>query len=144
MNKYLMAAILMGLGACGDRDQVQLIPGPKGEQGERGSDGEDGIDGNDGQDGEDGSDGQDGEQGPIGPQGPQGIPGLNGTTFEIVPLCPSLSGSYPEVLFRINGSLYAILDGGPHSDRLAYLPNGTYQTTDGRSCVFTVSGGNVL
>lgn len=139
MNKYLMVAILIGLGACGDRDRVQLIPGPKGDVGERGNDGESIV----GPVGPRGEPGEDGES-IVGPAGPQGIPGLNGTTIEIVQLCPNLPGSYPEVLFKIGGQLYALFDGGANLDRLVLLTDGTFRTTDGRNCVFTVSGGNVL
>jgi hypothetical protein len=177
--KYLVFILL--LASCGDKQTVQLIPGPKGESGSTGNTGSDAIgtvmlqrsasnteclvtsgtavdfykDNDNSLDvslGDtlsstlvscNGRDGEDGESivGPVGPMGPSG---LNGTTFEIVQLCPSLSGSYPEVLFKIGGRLYAHFDGGANLDRLVLLPNGTYSTTDGRNCVFTVSGGNVL
>jgi hypothetical protein len=85
--------------------------------------GQDGTDGEDGENGTDGSDGQDGESffyGTIDPCGPQTANGLD------------------EVLLEFNdSSIYAVYASGGRI-HLTKLTPGTYVTTDGTNCVFTI------
>lgn len=95
-----------------------------------------------------GNKGSTGPAGPTGAPGPQGLPGPTGSPgptgpqgasgVTIVPLCPSISGSYPELLFMINGSLYGVYYdlNGAHE---TLVTPGNYITTDGRNCHFTVN-----
>ena len=102
-----------------------------------------------------------GEQGPTGPQGSQGIagrdgtdgvdgkdgaPGLPGSSITPVIPCPNKSGSFPEVLLCIDNKLYAVFveTGSTKTVRYSQIPAGNYQTTDGRSCNFTVSNSCTL
>lgn len=74
-----------------------------------------------------------------GAQGEQGIPGEPGSTVEVVNLCPSISGAYPEILFKIDGALYAVYYAPAQSkSHLVLVSPGSYVTTDGRNCHFTV------
>jgi hypothetical protein len=58
----------------------------------------------------------------------------------IIP-CPTVLGSYPEVLLCIANELFAVYDGGPNKDRLVSVPPGSYVTSDGRNCNFSVVQG---
>lgn len=83
--------------------------------------------------------GADGSAGLTGAQGKQGLPGLNGTnaTIDVIRLCPNISGSYPEVMWRTGGKIYAVYDLTTQV-RLVEVVAGNYVTTDGRNCYFTV------
>lgn len=133
-------------------------------QGPAGRDGKDGTDGVDGVDGEDGSscsvstvavtpiiapnggaritctDGTDalilnGEPG-------TSAPPSSYTVVQVVKPCPTISGSFPEVLLVLqNRSILASVSSSSSANttRLSLLSTGSYVTTDGRSCNFTVS-----
>lgn len=127
--------VLFALGGCSNEgEKEEPVQGEQGEPGE------------DGQDGKDGKDGKNGAQGPAGRDGldgRNGTDGIDGTSpeldiFPVIP-CPTVTGAYPEVLLCIANELYAVYDGGPQKDRLVLVPPGDYQTTDGRSCQFTVT-----
>ena len=82
------------------------------------------------------SDGKDGQS----IVGPQGERGLAGDSIIAIVLCPTIPGAYPEVLWRLaNGKLYAVYDGNPTQVHETEVLPGHYQTTDGRSCLFTVN-----
>ncbi len=95
--------------------------------------------------GEPGSVGPRGEPGKDGESivGPQGSPGKDGSIITPVIPCPTLGGSHPEVLLCIDQKLYAVYDGYQAQDtRYVQLEVGTtYQTTDGRACIFRVLTG---
>lgn len=76
--------------------------------------------------------------------GEDGQDGVNGTLVEVLSPCGNL-GPYHEVLLKLsNGALIALFDGGPQLDRLVLLTAGSYRTTDGFSCNFTVdANGNI-
>lgn len=76
-----------------------------------------------------------------GSTGAQGLPGAPGSTITPIPFCPSLPGNYPEYGLLIDGSLFAVYydSNGAH---LAKLVEGSYITTDGRSCSFSVDANN--
>lgn len=121
MKKLLVfVSVLSALVACG-----KYIEPEKGEPGARGPAGENGA------------------PGETGPKGDQGYPGVPGSVVEVVPLCPSLPGAYPEVLLRIDGLLYGVYSHGSKV-HWVYLPNGSYTTTDARNCHFTILNGVVL
>lgn len=84
-----------------------------------------------------------GPPGPQGPQGEQGAPGLSGSIVTPVVTCPSLPGSYPEVLLCIDDVLFAVYADGGSATKVRYveLPPGVYTTTDGRDCTFRVISG---
>lgn len=83
-----------------------------------------------------------------------GSPGTNGTNapptpysvVQVVKPCPTIGGSFPEVLLvmqdrSILASASANANG--NNTRLALLTPGTYSTTDGRSCTFTVGASTI-
>jgi len=120
---------------CGD--QENRFPKPK--DGKDGSDGQAGAAGKDGSDGADGKDGQDGAAGKDGNNGADGQDSI----IEVVDPCGKES-SYDEVLFRLSdGRLYALYYAPPRSF-LTYLPPGTYITTDGTGCQFTINSENEI
>lgn len=98
-----------------------VIQGPRGPAGSSGTDGEDG---------------QNGATGEQGPAGTNGVNGLDGSLINFITVCTG--GNFPEVLMCVDDKLYAVFDGGPHKDRLVYLPPQTYKTTDDGACLFTV------
>ena len=85
-----------------------------------------------------------GETGKVGPQGEPGRDAVNGSVFETLVPCPETATAFSEVLFRINGNVYAVYDGGASLDRLVQVPDGFYGTSDGRGCTFTLYGGDLL
>lgn len=130
----------------------QGISGLPGAQGVPGAPGKDGINGRDGIDGEDGIDGKDGEVGPKGDKGEDGTDGADAPAGDynivaIISLCPSTVSNGnnnqgvergAEILLRLsNGELLAVFS----SSGKVFLANigpGSYMTTDGRKCKFTV------
>jgi hypothetical protein len=58
--------------------------------------------------------------------------------MEIVDPCGDTPNKFDEILFRLsNGVLVAYFESG--SNRyLSVIPPGTYKTTDGNNCIFTV------
>lgn len=100
-----------------------------------------GKDGEPGKPGPQGIQGESGEQGEIGVQGPAGRDGQDGSHITPVIPCPDDTRSYPEVLLCIDNQLYAVYDQEPNKVRYVQVSPGTYTTTDGRSCTFTVADG---
>lgn len=88
--------------------------------------------------------GETGKVGPTGPEGPRGEAGVDGALFETLVPCPETATAFSEVLFRINGNVYAVYDGGASLDRLVQVPDGHYTTSDNRGCQFTLYGGDLL
>jgi len=91
---------------------VQGTPGPQGEQGPAGQDGKDGMDGVDGKD----------------------------AVVETIQLCPDIApanNQFTEYLVRINGSLYGVYASGQKIGLTKLFP-GSWMTTDGRNCHFTI------
>lgn len=87
-----------------------------------------GVDGTDGQDGSDGSDGSPGAPAPATPY----------TVVEIIDPCGA-QGSFDEVILRLaNGDLLAHYSHGS-KQHLVLIGPGSYETTDGTKCRFTVS-----
>lgn len=82
-----------------------------------------------------------------------GSPGTNGTNapptpysvVQVVKPCPTIGGSFPEVLLVMQDrSILASASANNGKDtRLALLTPGTYSTTDGRSCTFTVGASTI-
>lgn len=58
--------------------------------------------------------------------------------IQVITLCPEISGSFKEVLFRIDGKLYALFDSNK-GRRLTEISPGNYTTTDERNCHFSVN-----
>lgn len=86
-----------------------------------------GLDGKDGTDGQDGADGKDGQDAPPTPY----------TVTEMINPCGDAPG-YDEVLLRLaNGQLIAHYSSG-NRQFLTVLAPGTFRTTDGTNCTFTV------
>jgi hypothetical protein len=80
--------------------------------------------------------------------GTDGADGADGVTpiIQVIKPCPNISGSNPEVLLVLPGrQLLASVSktvGGVET-RLAIVTPGSYMTTDGRSCNFTVTSTTV-
>lgn len=88
----------------------------------------------------------DGQTGPQGPQGPAGPTG----TYQIISIidpCGDASGIYDEVLLKLaNGTIIASFSDNANGNntRFSLIPAGSYVTTDGSNCHFSVDGsGNV-
>jgi hypothetical protein len=82
-----------------------------------------------------------GPAGPQGERGEQGPRGLDGSSPEAVPFCPDVpgvEGAFQEYGLRIGGKLYAVYAQGQRIF-LTELSAGTYVTTDGRACIFSVN-----
>lgn len=141
--------------------------GQDGQDGSDGSDGEDGQDGSscsaiqmsngvlvscsngtqgfvaNGQDGQDGEDGEDGEDGQDGTNGTNGTNGQNGSdgVIEVINPC-GVQGQFEELLFRLSdGKVYALYFGSGNAF-LTWLSPGSYVTTDGKNCHFSVNSSN--
>jgi hypothetical protein len=67
-----------------------------------------------------------------------GVDGLDGSVIEWVDPCPTIVVAYPELLMKVDGVLYAVYASGAKI-HLVKLTPGTYATTDGRSCTFTIN-----
>lgn len=144
----LLLSVLVMFTGCdkyhSENQRYEPIPGPKGDQGIPGRDGTDGA---------------------MGPQGPQGQTGVgcsvvklgdittitcgdsisqvmdgeDAEQIETIALCPSLNGgAFKEYLLRINDELYGVYHSG-NSTGLAKIGPGSWVTTDGRNCGFTVT-----
>lgn len=137
---------------------VQGVAGPKGANGEQGvqgvqgSAGTQGIPGTPGAQGLVGQQGSPGIQGQQGAPGVQGLPGVNGTNgingssgsggIYVIQLCPGDNATFPEQGFVIDNNIYAVYYGvvnGTLNSFLARLSSGSYQTTNGTACNFSVS-----
>jgi len=115
-----------GLVTCGD-SSYQIPPGDKGDtgdNGERGTTGSQGIQGIAGEQGDRGDKGDTAE-----------IPDFS--IVEIIDPCGAAAG-YNEVLLRLkNGTLLAHYASG-NNQFLVVVPPGSYRTTDGSGCRFSV------
>ena len=80
-----------------------------------------------------------GDAGAIGPQGPVGTAGPLGVVAVISP-CNTPATDNESFLGLGDGSLIAVWSDGPSDTHLVDLANGTFVTTDGTGCVFTLSG----
>ncbi len=93
-----------------------------------------------------GSDGRDGQsiagpQGEPGQDGEQGIPG-QAAVLEVIDPCGDAPGIYDEVILRLaNGQLLASFSENANgkNTRFSILTPGSYVTTDGSNCGFTVT-----
>lgn len=68
------------------------------------------------------------------------------TITQVVKPCPLVSGSFPEVLLVLQDRSIlasATSNGSALTTRLALLTPGSYVTTDGRSCNFTVTSSSI-
>lgn len=95
-----------------------------------------------------GLDGEKGEKGNKGDKGDTGntSPPTQFTPIAIIDPCGDASGIYDEVFLKLyDGSILAsfsdTVDG--KNTRFVLLKNGTYQTTDGDNCVFTLMNGAI-
>ena len=96
-----------------------------------------GLNGSNGQDGQDGQNGSDGADAPPTPFTPVGI----------VDPCGDAPGVYDEVFVKLqNGTLLASFSENANgkNTRFSVLTPGTYVTTDGDNCVFTVTAGGSI
>ncbi len=121
--------------------------GSNGSDGAAGADGKDGVDGTNGSDGSNGSDGVAGADGKDGTDGKDGLDGdnLDFTPVAILDPCGDTSGLEDEVLLQLgNGTILASLSDKKNGEntRLSILKPGSYQTTDGSNCNFTVHADN--
>lgn len=129
--------------------------------------------GHPGKDGAKGDSGERGEVGPQGPAGADGQPGQscsvlklgsvtnitcgdsvvqvndgvdgqNGQGMETLALCPELQGgTFTEYLLKINGNFYGVYSAG-NLVGLSKLYPGSWVTTDGRNCYFTITADGQL
>lgn len=124
MKYGIMLLSALALGGCG-RTHYEYYKGEKGDPGNVGS------------------------QGPVGPAGPVGASGDDGAdaVLEIIDPCNDAPGIVDEVLIRLSDgrvlcSFSANANG--QNTRLAVLPAGSYVTTDGSNCHFSVNvAGNI-
>ena len=101
-------------------------------------------------------DGPRGLQGPPGPSGADGAPGAQGPAGQdgadapispnniasVIDPCGDAPGIVDEVLLQLaSGELLVFFANNVNSDygRLAIIPPGSYMTTDGQNCYFTVN-----
>jgi len=103
------------------------------------------CDGAVGAQGEQGVAGEQGETGEDGTDGTNGTNGLNAdTTYSIVSIvdpCGDTPGVYDEVILKLGNGTYisSFSDNVQgYNTRLGILTHGTFMTTDGTSCVFTI------
>lgn len=89
--------------------------------------------------------GLDGAMGPVGPKGERGDPGTpglagaDGSTVEKIKLCPDVpGGAFSEYLLKIDGTFIGVYASGQKIG-LVELWAGTWTTTDGRNCSFTIT-----
>ena len=80
-----------------------------------------------------------GDAGATGPQGPAGTAGPLGIV-EVISPCSTPATDNESFLGLGDGSLIAVWSDGPSDTHLVDLANGTFVTTDGTGCVFTLSG----
>lgn len=123
-----------------------------GAVGASGNDGINGVDGAQGSPGEQGIQGEQGIKGETGLQGEAGQNGTNGsnglnadTTYqvtEIIDPCGDDPYKYDEVILKLgNGKYLASFSDNASglNTRFGLLPAGTYRTTDGTNCTFTLN-----
>jgi hypothetical protein len=131
--------------STGDRYQNGFLVcngavGASGNDGAQGSQGEQGIQG------EQGEQGETGLQGEAGQNGVNGLPGLNAdTTYQVTEIIDPCGQQHPngydEVILKLgNGKYLASFSDNANglNTRFGVLPAGTYRTTDGTNCTFTL------
>lgn len=100
-----------------------------------------GVNGLNGANGLQGVQGVPGIQGPAGPQGPAGV---NGTIVVPVKFCTNDNTAFPEYGLMIGHDLFAVYwgktPGSPNKEQafLAKLTPGSYMSTGGNNCQFTI------
>lgn len=87
-----------------------------------------------------------GKTGAPGAPGLDGLQGMPGTSFvgEVIDPCPNIAAQFPEVLFLITGTYYAVYASGQKIHLTPLAENVTYRTTDGRDCVFSLINGQIV
>lgn len=143
MKKVLLVTCLLALSACcmpkgekGDQGAVG-IPGGEGPQGDQGIQGIAGLNGTNGTNGTNGSNGTNGANAPI---NPYDIAGL-------INPCGDAPGIYDEVFIKLNnGTVIASFSANNAGDltRFVVVPAGSYITTDGDNCVFTINSSGII
>lgn len=98
--------------------------------------------------GTNGQDGAKGDKGDTGDQGPAGsdAPPTQFTPVALVNPCGNAPGIWNEVFLKLaDGTILASFSDNANgkNTRFSVLTDGTYQTTDGDNCVFTLSGGAI-
>jgi hypothetical protein len=79
-----------------------------------------------------------GPRGEVGDTGAQGLPGQD-AEIEVIELCPTIAGDgFHEYLLRIEGDLFGVYAQGQRIFMTRLRP-GSYATTDGRDCQFSVT-----
>jgi hypothetical protein len=168
--RVVVACLAIMLVGCGTDDNVRIVRGINGVNGIDGVDGVDGVNGKDGQNGQDGVNGISGNNGRDGVDGVAGVDGSNGTNgvdgkdgiagkdgldgvngrnafVEIIDPCGDAPNIIDEVLLRMpDGKILASFSENVEgrNTRFSLIPDGTFMTTDGSGCVFTVREGEVL
>ena len=146
--------------SCDSEAKASPVPGPQGAQGEPGKQGDTGAAGSAGEscsvqaavngalitcggnsvlvlNGLNGSDGQDGADGQDG----QDAPPTAYSVVELIDPCGDKPGKFDEVFLRLaNGMLVASFSDNQNglNTRFSVLTPGSYQTTDGTGCFFSV------
>jgi hypothetical protein len=155
--RVLVACLAVMLVGCGNDDNVRIVrgingvdgvDGVNGVNGTNGNNGQDGINGIDGIDGVDGKEGIAGRDGLNGTNGLDGVDGKDGTNafVEIIDPCGDAPNVIDEVLLRMpDGKILASFSENVEgrNTRFSIIPDGTFMTTDGSGCVFTVREGVV-
>ena len=77
------------------------------------------------------------------PNGKDGQDGADGSRITWIDPCPRLVVPFPELIALVDGAYYAVYASGTKI-HLARLIPGTYATTDGRACTFTVNANGEL
>lgn len=90
-----------------------------------------------------------GEVGPVGPSGPSGNDGADGqdAVLETIDPCGDAPGIVDEILIRLsNGRVLCSFSDQANgkNTRLSILPAGSYVTTDGSNCAFTVNADGTI
>lgn len=125
------------IGLTGEQG-VQGIPGLQGPEGPVGATGVQGVQGIPGLDGADGEPGQDGSN------GVDGVNGHDGSSITTIKFCNDDTSTFPEYGVVIGQNIYAVYWGtvpfSPHQNQafLTLIRPGTYVSTGGNGCAFTV------
>lgn len=146
---FITLLVLAWLGhGCGGYSIRTGPPGPQGLPGTSGTNGQTGPKGDSGDAGPQGPIGDTGNTGPSGATGATGAAGSNGadgTSITPIALCPTVTGGIglTESLLKIGTEYYAVYYDGSHA-ALVPLHVGSYVTTDGRSCHFSIGSDGLV